>query len=573
MNKTITMNLSGIIFHIEEDAYEMLNKYLSTIKGYFHDSEGRDEIMSDIESRIAEMLQEKVSTTKQAVLKMDVESVIAVMGKPEEFAGDNAENPKSESKQTENNTSYDGSKRRRVFRDPDDKVLGGVCSGIANYFDLDPIWLRAAFAISFFVFGSGLILYIILCLIIPKAKTTAEKLEMRGEKIDINNISKTVSEEFEEFKQRMEKFGNEVGSKENRQRVKTTTEKAGDFVGDVLRSIFLIVGKIFSVILIVFAVAMIVVLLGSLFGRNFIHMNTNDTDFSYSIYDMMHSIFPNDLPIELAVIGLILFLGLPLLSMIYGGVRCLFGIKQKNKIVSYTSTILWLTGLAFIIYVVYQISDDFKEEATSKQNIELVSSKSDTLLLSVKDFDKYGLNGDDDFDSRILIDNWTLLKKDGKTTSLGYPRFDIVLNEIDSVELIAIKSASGIDKREALYRAKHISYNISQKDSLIEFNPQFDIQDGDKWRNQNLRLVLKIPVGKVVFLSPKMKHIINDIDNVTNTYDGDMLNRRWKMTTKGLECVDCEGLEDVHKNQEHEVYDDIAPPTPAPALPEEPTKN
>lgn len=138
MNKTITMNLSGIIFHIEEDAYEMLNKYLSTIKGYFHDSEGRDEIMNDIESRIAEMLQEKVSTTKQAVLKMDVESVIAVMGKPEDFAGESAENAKNESK-TEANAPFEGNKRRRVFRDPDDAVVSGVCSGISNYFDLDPI--------------------------------------------------------------------------------------------------------------------------------------------------------------------------------------------------------------------------------------------------------------------------------------------------------------------------------------------------------------------------------------------------------------------------------------------------
>jgi phage shock protein PspC (stress-responsive transcriptional regulator) len=164
------MNLSGIIFHIEEDAYEMLNKYLSTIKGYFKDSEGRDEIMSDIEARIAEMLQEKVNNTKQAVLKMDVENVIALMGKPEEFAGENAETPKNESSQDEERTSG-GKKSRRVFRDPDDKILGGVCSGIASYFGFDPIWLRGAFAVSFFVFGSGLILYIILCIIIPKAKT------------------------------------------------------------------------------------------------------------------------------------------------------------------------------------------------------------------------------------------------------------------------------------------------------------------------------------------------------------------------------------------------------------------
>lgn len=570
MNKTITMNLSGIIFHIEEDAYEMLNKYLSTIRGYFKDSEGRDEIMSDIESRIAEMLQEKVSNTKQAVLKMDVESVIAIMGKPEDFAGENA-GEKTETKSESSQTYEDTGRRRRVFRDPDDKVVGGVCSGISNYFDFDPIWLRAAFAISFFVFGTGLILYIILCIIIPKAKTTAEKLEMRGEKVDINNISKTVNEEFEEFKVRMEKFGKEMGSKENRQRVRTTTEKAADFIGDVLKNIFMILGKIFSVLLIVVAVFFIVVLLGSLFGRNFIHVNTNDTDFSYSIYDMMHSVFPDDLPVQYAVIGLILFLGLPLLSMIYSGVRHLFGIKYKNKIVSYTTSILWLVGLGFIVFVVYRVSEDFKEDATSKQNIELALIKSDTLYLSVKNFDKYGLNNDENYDSKIVIDNWTMFRKNGQTTSLGYPTFDIVQNDRDSIELVAIKSASGEDKKIALYRAKHISYGISQKDSLLEFNPEFDIEEGDKWRNQNLKLVMKIPVGTVVYLSPTMKHIIYDIDNVRNVFDKEMLNRRWIMTNRGLECIDCAGLEEYEDIEALHEIDVDAPPAP-PALPSEKKK-
>ena len=147
MNRTITMNLSGIIFHIEEDAYDRLNKYLATIKGYFKDSEGRDEIMSDIEGRIAEMLGEKVSTTKQAVLIIDVESVIAVMGKPEDIASENdipPTNSNNAQAAADTKMDYSGSRRRRIFRDPDDKIIGGVCSGIANYFDFDPIWLRAA---------------------------------------------------------------------------------------------------------------------------------------------------------------------------------------------------------------------------------------------------------------------------------------------------------------------------------------------------------------------------------------------------------------------------------------------
>ena len=157
-----------------------------------------------------------------------------------------------------------------------------------------------------------------------------------------------------------------------------------------------------------------------------------------------------------------------------------------------------------------------------------------------------------------------MFRKNGKTTSLGYPKIDIVLNERDSVELVAIKSASGVDKKEALYRAKNISYSISQKDSLLEFSPEFDIEEGDKWRNQNLRLVLKIPVGKVVYLSPNMKNIIYDIDNVRNVYDGEMLNRRWIMTNRGLECVDCHGLEEYDNN--HDIDINVNPPPAPPTI-------
>src|ERR1039457_90736 len=127
MNRTVTMNLSGIIFHIEEDAYDKLNNYISTIKGYFKYSEGCDEIMNDIESRITEMLQGKVSTTKQAVLMTDVESVITIMGKPEDFAGESgsAQNESHRSGEAhESNDSNSKTKKRRVFRDPDDKIIG-----------------------------------------------------------------------------------------------------------------------------------------------------------------------------------------------------------------------------------------------------------------------------------------------------------------------------------------------------------------------------------------------------------------------------------------------------------------
>ncbi|MBA3971499.1 MAG: PspC domain-containing protein [Bacteroidetes bacterium] len=563
MNKTITMNLSGIIFHIEEDAYEMLNKYLSTIKGYFRDSEGRDEIMSDIESRIAEMLQEKVNQTKQAVLRMDVENVIAMMGKPEDFAGDNQHSDNNNEPYEKESRTAEG-RRRRVFRDPDDKILGGVCSGIANYFNFDPLWLRAAFAVSFFVFGSGLLLYIILCIIIPKAKTTAEKLEMRGEKVDVNNIGKAVHDEFEDFKKNMKDFGNEVGSKENRDRIRTSTEKTADFLKDLFLNIAKVIGTIFSTILTIFAVIFMIILLGTAFGMNFIHISEMGQDHSYSIYDISDKLFPADMSIQYLIVGALLFFGIPLLGIIYAGIKLLFGIKNNNKIVKYTFNTLWLIGLGILIYVGMRTYQDCSVEATVKQKIEL--QQNDTLYLSVKNLESL-VQLDEDGGSRYRVGNLNWSELDNSNDELFYEqpvRFDIEQSETDQFQLILSKYACGETKTAAQIRAKGITYGLSQTDSLIEFEPQFNTPKNDKWRGQEARLSLKMPLNKVVYLSKSMEHIIFNISNINQAIDYDMVNRRWIMTRQGLACIDCDNLQTV------EVHDTVVPVHPsAPEAPPE----
>ena len=552
MNRTVTMNLSGIIFHIEEDAYDKLNNYLSTIKGYFKNSEGCDEIMNDIEARITEMLQGKVSTTKQAVLLTDVESVIAIMGKPEDFAGDSGSSQNESGKSQANSENWDsnaGSKKRRVFRDPDDKVIGGVCSGIASYFDFDPIWLRLAFAISFFVFGTGLLLYIILLIIIPKAKTTAEKLEMRGEKVDINNIKKAVNEEFEEFKTKMKDFGKEVKSPENKERVKSSIHKVVDFAGDVVHNILKVFGKAIAFLLVFIGIALMVGLLATVFGRGTISIfNTPGTSIHFSLYELGSAVLPSDLPIQFVVLGLILFLGIPLISLIYGGIKYLFHINQKNKIVKYTANILWLSGLALLIYVGIQLGTDFSEEATTKQNITLIQPLGNSLYLDLKPVAEEDLDVTYIHHRNIRFGDWTMISKDENKFRLGYPTLNIVPSTTNSFELIAIKSAQGFDKKEATDRSKNINYGITQIDSTIQFNSYFDIESADKLRAQGVKLVLKVPVNKTLFLSKRMEKIIFDIDNVNDALDSDMVNRKWIMTQQGLECIDCTGLENVRKN-------------------------
>ena len=189
MKKTLTINLGGTVYNIDEDAYVLLDNYLNNLRYHFRKQEGADEIVRDIETRIAELFNECIRDGKQVITIEIVESVIARMGKPEDL-NDEADE-EQEKKDTDKNIS------RRLFRNPDDRILGGVISGISAYFGWDPTWVRIIL-IVFGCFGHGLILaYLIAWIVIPMAQTATEKLQMRGEPINVTNIGKTVTNGFE----------------------------------------------------------------------------------------------------------------------------------------------------------------------------------------------------------------------------------------------------------------------------------------------------------------------------------------------------------------------------------------
>lgn len=198
MKKTFTINLSGSIFHIEEDAYEVLQKYLVNLKKYFGNSEEGKEITADIEARIAEIFRQKISNENKVVTTEWVNEVIETMGTTETIndeAGD--EEPLAGQKK----------KKRRLYRDPEQKVLGGVCGGIGAYFDMDPVLVRIIFVVLAFVTtGAAVLAYFILWVAVPKAVTTAQRLEMRGEEVTIKNIEKFIKEEVDSVKESYHKF-------------------------------------------------------------------------------------------------------------------------------------------------------------------------------------------------------------------------------------------------------------------------------------------------------------------------------------------------------------------------------
>src|SRR5258705_3828320 len=170
MKKIININLSGRVIPIEDSAYEKLQSYIESLRRYFANEEGRDEIINDIESRIAELMSEKVRKGATCVTDADIDEIVASMGRPEDFDSETIESTTESSKQSTNQeyTYTEGRRRQRLYRDSSDKFIGGVCSGIANYLNTDPAIVRILFAIvTFGGFGLGILIYILLWIVLP----------------------------------------------------------------------------------------------------------------------------------------------------------------------------------------------------------------------------------------------------------------------------------------------------------------------------------------------------------------------------------------------------------------------
>jgi len=205
MEKTISITINNTIFQIQEDAYEMLDGYLESIKKHYNDSKESLEILSDIESSIAEKFAEKINTKKRHINKKDVSSVIKVMGTVEEFSEPTQENTDKDYTNTTKTNS------KKLYRDPEDKIIAGVCSGIANYFNIDPIIIRLIFVALIFTKGFGVIAYIVLWIVMPIAKTSIQKLEMKGRPVNLKKIEQVVKEKSKAITKESKEALNKIG--------------------------------------------------------------------------------------------------------------------------------------------------------------------------------------------------------------------------------------------------------------------------------------------------------------------------------------------------------------------------
>jgi len=194
MKITLSVNLGGYSFNIDEDAYSELKRYLKNLEIHFAGEESSSEILSDIESRMAELFRTKLTTYKQVITIEDVNNAISVLGTPEDISNDEG---------TSARDKFSSPGYHRMYRDPDHRMIGGVCAGMAAYWNMD-IWIvRMIFVGVTILGGLGLLVYLILYIVLPEAKTTTQKIEMKGEPVNINNIKDSVKKEFDTVRKNM----------------------------------------------------------------------------------------------------------------------------------------------------------------------------------------------------------------------------------------------------------------------------------------------------------------------------------------------------------------------------------
>ena len=194
MKITVSINLGGYFFNIDEDAYAELKMYLRNLELHFAKEESSSEILSDIETRMAELFRTKLTSYKQVINIDDVRQTITVLGTPQDISDNDG---------TSSRDKFSSPGYHRMYRDPDHRIIGGVCAGMGAYWDIDPVIIRVIFIALILAGGIGAMVYLILYIVLPEARTTAQKIEMKGEPVNIHNIKEAVKKEFDSVRKNM----------------------------------------------------------------------------------------------------------------------------------------------------------------------------------------------------------------------------------------------------------------------------------------------------------------------------------------------------------------------------------
>jgi phage shock protein PspC (stress-responsive transcriptional regulator) len=523
MNKTVNINLGGMFFHIDEDAYLKLTRYFDAIKRSLNNSSGQDEIIKDIEMRVSELLTEKQKSEKHVVGLKDVDEVIAVMGQPEDYRIEDEEN----ANQSFNN--YSARKHKKLYRDKENGMIGGVATGLGHYFGIDAVWIKIVFLIFVFAgFGTGILAYFVLWIVTPEAVTTSEKLEMTGEPVTISNIEKKVREEIDSLS---EKFKNADYDKMGNQ-VKSGAGRISSSFGDFIITVFKIFAKFLGVILIITGITTLIMLLVGVFtiGTNLF------IDFPWKNFVEAG----NFTEYPLWSFGLLMFFaaGIPFFFLTLLGFKLLSpNLKSIGNITKYTLLALWIISIAILTSIGIKQATEISYDNKVVEKKVLAIKPTDTLYIKFKYNDYYtkSLNHYREFE----------FVQDSANKELIYSN-DVrihVLRTDESTPFMQIeKSARGNSFTNAKKRAEKIDYKFQVNGNHLILDNYFLTDVKNKFRGQEVDIYLYLPEGQLVKPDSSVRDYYNSDDNFFElNYNGDY---NYKVIGSKVKCLNCPADED-----------------------------
>ncbi|MGQ7946736.1 PspC domain-containing protein [Flavobacterium sp. WC2509] len=488
MNKTVNINLGGMFFHIDEDAYQKLTRYFEAIKRSLSKSSGQEEIIKDIEMRVSELLTEKQKSEKHVVTIREVDEVIAVMGQPEDYIIED-DGPNSSA----TNDFYAPRALKKLYRDKENGMIGGVATGLGHYFGIEAVWLKVIFLICVFAgFGTGIVAYIILWIVTPEAVTTTEKLEMTGEPVTISNIEKKVREEFDNVSDKIknadyDKYGNQIRSEAG---------KLGNGFSDFIMTVFKIFAKFLGVILIMGGLSVLVLLFIGVFTLG----TSVSIDFPWQNYIEAGNF--TDYPIW--VFGLLMFLavGIPFFFMTLLGFKLLApNMKSVGNIVKYTLLAVWLIAVSIAISIGIRQVSAFAVNGRTVHKETIPLHANDTLYIKFRHNDYFAKDVDDrkdvmitkdSLDNDIIYSNQVGIRIEKSDEKYAYIQIE--------------KEAKGSSLSEAKKRSEAIRYGYQIIGNKLILDNYLITDAKNKFRDQEIEITLFLPKGTLLKPDDSMAH-------------------------------------------------------------------
>ncbi|WP_459211794.1 PspC domain-containing protein [Aquimarina rhabdastrellae] len=494
MNKTVNINLAGIFFHIDEDAYLKLKRYLETIKRSFTNSQGGDEILADIEARIAELFSEKIKDKRQVINMEQVDEVITIMGQPEDYHVDEDlfEDEVHTQQKKKRNTP------KQLFRDTENAYIGGVSSGLGHYLGIDTVWLRLAWVL-FTIFSSGafIFIYIAFWIFVPEAVSTADQLAMKGEPININTIEKKIKEGFDGISDTVKNVDYEKYGK----KVKSGSATFFDAIGDIFLFILKVFVKFIGGLLIFTAGATLIALFISLFTiGSFDFIDTPWTEY-IEVTNFYNT------PIWLVTLLVLFAVGIPFFFLFILGLKILIkNLKSIGTVAKLSLLALWILSIIglSVIGLRQMTLQAFDEKVVLENEIVSVTPQ-DTLYIKMNvdsrfvknayNRDSFKIKTDHQGRKVIVFQDIELFLKSSKTDTL--PKIQIA------------KSSEGSSYDDAREKAEAIEYNYKIEGNTLYLDAHALTAFTNHFRDQEVQVFLSIPEGMTLFMDDNTSYYNN----------------------------------------------------------------